>query len=157
MADYVAQSESKTKIHGPERFITVLYASCVSTVMDWSTDRWKSMWNEWKDCLRLKESVGWTSSRLIVRLLNIKRPQLNRVMQVLTGHFNLQRHKKTTDRAESSLCPKRSLEDETPTYHVGQGHPTRSPRATCGPPKVLKWQAKCFSSGWLIDPCALTL
>ena len=113
VADYVAQSETKTKIHGPKRFVTVLYASCVSTVMDWSTDRWKSMWNEWKDYLRLKESVGWTSSRLIVRLLNLKRHQLNRVMQVLTGHFNLQRQRKTTDRAESSLCPKRSLEDET--------------------------------------------
>ena len=39
VADYVAKSGSKSKIYGPERFITVLYASCVSTVMDWSTDR----------------------------------------------------------------------------------------------------------------------
>ena len=78
-------------------------------------------------------------------------------MQVLTGHCNLQQHKKTTDRAESSLCPKCSLEDETPTYHVSQGRPTRGPRAACGPPKVLKWPAKGFSSGWLIGPCALTL
>ena len=89
VADYVAKSGSKSKICGPERFITVLYASCISTVMDWSTDRWKSMWNERKNCLRLKESVGWTSSRLTVRLLNLKRPQLNRVVQVLTGHCNL--------------------------------------------------------------------
>ena len=40
-------------------------------------------------------------------------------MQVLTGHHNLQRHKKTTGRAESSLCPKCSLEDETPIHHDG--------------------------------------
>ena len=89
VADYVAKSGSKSKIYGPERFITVPYASCISTVMDWSTDRWKSMWNERKNCLRLKESVVWTSSRLTVRLLNLKRPQLNRVVQVLTGHCNL--------------------------------------------------------------------
>ena len=62
VADYVAKSESKSKIHGPERFITVLYASCVSTVMDWSTDRWRSMWNERKNCLRLKEFVVSTNS-----------------------------------------------------------------------------------------------
>ena len=62
------------------------------------------MWNERKDCLKMKESVGWMSSRLTIRLLNLKRPQLNRVVQVLTGHCNLQRRKKTTDRAESSLC-----------------------------------------------------
>ena len=100
MADYLAKSGSKSKIHGPEPFITVPYASCVSTVKDWSTDRWKFMWNERKDCLRMKESVGWTSSRLTIRLLNLKRPQLNRVEQLLTGHCNLQRHKKTTGRAE---------------------------------------------------------
>ena len=77
------------------------------------------MWNERKDCLRMKESVGWTSSRLTTRLLNLKRPQLNRVEQVLTGLYNLQRHKKTTGCAESSLCLKRSLENETQNHHVG--------------------------------------
>ena len=79
----------------------------------------KSMWNYRKDCLRMKESVGWTSSRLTIRLLNLKRPRLNRVVQVFTGHCNLQRYKKTTVRAESSLCPKCSLENKTPNHHVG--------------------------------------
>ena len=67
----------------------------------------------------MKESVGWTSSRLTIGLLNPKRPQLNRVVQVLTGHCNLQRCKKTRGRAESFLCPKCSLENETPNHHVG--------------------------------------
>ena len=119
MADCVGKSGSKSKMHGPVPFITVPYASCVSTVKDWSTDRWKFMWNKRKDCLRMKASVGRTFSRPTVRLLNLKRPQLNRVVQVLTGHCNLQRHKKTTGRAESSQCPKGSLEDETPNHHVG--------------------------------------
>ena len=100
---YVVQSGSKSKIHRPEPFITVPYASCVGAIKDWSTDKWKSMWNKQKDCLRMKESVGWTSSRLTICLLNLKRPQLNRVVQVLTRHCNLQRHKKTTGHAESSL------------------------------------------------------
>ena len=112
VVDYLAKSGSKSKIHGPEPFITVPYANCVSMVKRWSTVRWKSMWNKLKDCLRVKESIGWMSSRLTIRLLNLTRPQLNRVVQVLTGHCNLQRHKKTTGRAESSLCPKCSLKDE---------------------------------------------
>ena len=102
-----------------KNLITVSYGSCVSTVKDWSTDRWKSMWNRRKNCLTMKESVSWTSSRLTIRLLNLKRPQLNSVVQVLAGHCNLQRHKKTTGCAESSLCPKCSLKDETPNHHVG--------------------------------------
>ena len=114
VVDYVAKSGSKSKIHGPESFITVPYASCVNSVKDSSTDRWKSMWNKRKDYLRMKESVDWTSSRLTIRLLNLKSPQLNRLLQVLTGHCNLQRHKKTPGCAEFSLSPKCSLEDETP-------------------------------------------
>ena len=107
-------------MHGPEPFITVPYASCVSAINDWSTDTWKSTWNKQKDCLRMKESVDWTSSRLTIRLLNLKRPQLNRVVQVLIEHCNLQRRKKNTGRAESSLCPKCSPEDEAPNHHVGK-------------------------------------
>ena len=63
------------------------------------------MQNKRQDCLRMKESVGWTSSQLTKRLLNLKRPRLNRVpvVQVLTAHYNLKRHKKATGHAESSL------------------------------------------------------
>ena len=43
VADFVAKSGSKSKIHGPESFKTVPCTSCVSMVKDWSTDRWKSM------------------------------------------------------------------------------------------------------------------
>ena len=71
-----------------------------------------------KNCLRMKESVGWTSSRLTIRLLNLKRTQLNRLVQVLTGHYNLLWHKKTTGCAKSSMYPKCSLENETPNHHV---------------------------------------
>ena len=46
VANYLAKSGSKSKIHGPEPFVTGPYASCVSTVKDWSTVRWKSTWNK---------------------------------------------------------------------------------------------------------------
>ena len=68
----------------------------------------------------MKKSVGWTSSQLTICLLNLKRPLLNRVVQVLTGHCNPQGHKKTTGHAESSLSAKCSVEDETPNHHVGK-------------------------------------
>ena len=34
VANYLAKSGSKSKMHGPEPFITVPYTSCVSTVKD---------------------------------------------------------------------------------------------------------------------------
>ena len=59
------------------------------------------------------------SLRLTIRLLNLEKPQLNRVLQVLTGHCNLKRHKKTTGCAESCLCTKCRLKDEISNHHVG--------------------------------------
>ena len=50
VADYQAKPGSKSKIHSPELFITVPCASCVTTVKDWCTDRWKSMRNKPKNC-----------------------------------------------------------------------------------------------------------
>ena len=94
VADYVTKSGSKLKINGPKPFIAVPYASCVSTLKDWSTGRLNSLRNKQKDCLRMKESLSWTFSRLTVCFLNLKRPQLNGVGQDLTGHCNQQRHTK---------------------------------------------------------------
>ena len=52
-ADCVVKSGSNSKTHGPGLFTTVPYASCVSTVKDWYTDKWKSAWNKRKDYLRM--------------------------------------------------------------------------------------------------------
>ena len=101
---YVVKSGSKSKIHGPERFITLPYASYVSTVKDWSTDRWKCMWNNQKDCLRMKESVGCTSFRLTIRLRDLKRPQLNKVMQVFNWALQSTATQKKLQIVLSLLC-----------------------------------------------------
>ena len=39
VADYLAKSGSKSKMHGVEPFMTVQYASCISTVEEWSANR----------------------------------------------------------------------------------------------------------------------
>ena len=70
------------------------------------------------DCQKTKDHVGWASAHLSKRILSLSRTQLNQVIQVLTGHCNLQKHKQTTGRARTALCPKCELENETPEHHV---------------------------------------
>ena len=65
-------------MHGPEPFITVPYASCVSKVKTESQIDGNLGGINRKNCLRMKESVGRTSSRLTIRLLNIKSRVSNR-------------------------------------------------------------------------------
>ena len=120
MADEMAKSGSTAKVSGPEPFIAVPYVSCKAEIREWFKKRWKTSWTNSRNCLRTKEHVGWVSPRLSQRLIGLSRRNLNQVLQVLTGHCNLQRHKKTTGRSTVSLCPKCNLEDEIPDHHVGR-------------------------------------
>ena len=118
-ADTLAKSGSAFNCFGPEPFVPIPYASCRAAIKDWSVERWKTSWIERKDCLRTKENVEWASPQLTRRLLSLNRSRLNEVLQVLTGHCNLQKHRKTTGRDESPTCPKCNLEEETPNHHIG--------------------------------------
>ena len=118
-ADTLAKSGSAFNCFGPEPFVPIPYASCRAAIKDWSVERWKTSWIERKDCLSTKENVEWASPQLTRRLLSLNRSRLNEVLQVLTGHCNLQKHRKTTGRDESPTCPKCNLEEETPNHHIG--------------------------------------
>ena len=120
IADTLAKSGSLSKIQGPEPFVQVPYVSCKNEIKEWSIKQWKQSWFQRKDCLRTKEHVGWATAQLCKRILNLNRYQLNQVMQILTGHCNLQRHKKTTNKSTCSICPKCNLEEETPDHFVGR-------------------------------------
>ena len=72
------------------------------------------------DCLRTREYVEWALPQLTQRLLSLKRLRLNEVLQVLTGHCNLHKHRKTIGYNVSLTCPKCNLEEETPNHHAGE-------------------------------------
>ena len=105
-ADTLAKSGSALNCFGPELFIPIPYASCCAAVKEWSVERWKTSWIERKDCQRTKENVEWAPPFLTHRLLSLKRPRSNEVLQVITGHCNLQKHRKTIGHDVSSTCPK---------------------------------------------------
>ena len=119
-ADILAKSGSAFNCLEPEPFISIQYASCRAAIKDWSVKRWKTSWIERKDCLRAKENVGWASPQLTQRLLRLKRPRINKVLQVLTGHCNLQKHRCTLGHDVSSTCTKCNLKEETPNHRVGE-------------------------------------
>ena len=119
-ADILAKSGSALNCLGPKPFLSIPYASCRAATKDWSVKRWKTFWIKRKDCLRTKENKGWVLSQITQRLLRLKRPRTNEVLQVLTGHCNLQKHRSTMGHDVSLTCPKCNMEEETPNHHVGK-------------------------------------
>ena len=69
--------------------------------------------------MKTKENVEWASPRFSQRLLCLKRSRPNEVLQVLTGHCNLQKYRNTSARVVSTTCPKCNLEEETQSHHMG--------------------------------------
>ena len=63
-ADTLAKQGSEMPLEGPEPFIPVPYATCLRVLRNWTIERWKTSWNDGKDCLRTKKYVGWASDKL---------------------------------------------------------------------------------------------
>ena len=79
--------------------------------MEEISDRTKGLLENKKIC-----KVGFAP--INSRLLSLKR--FNEVLQVLTGHCNLHKQRKTIEHDVSSTSPKCNLEEETPNRHVGE-------------------------------------
>ena len=73
-----------------------------------------------KGLLENKKKCRMGFAQLTQRLLRLKRPRINKVLQVLTGHCNLQKHRSTMGHDVSSTRPKCNLEEEIPNHHVGE-------------------------------------
>ena len=94
-ADILAKSGSALNCLGPDPFISIPYVSCRAAIKNLSVKRWKTSWIERKGCLSTKKNVERASPQLTQRLLRLKRPRLNEMLQVLTGHCNSQKHSST--------------------------------------------------------------
>ena len=77
--------------------------------MEGILDRTKGLYENKRKC-----GAGITT--LTQQLLCLKRLKLNEVLQVLTGHWNLQKHRSTIGHEVSTTCPKCNLEEETPNH-----------------------------------------
>lgn len=91
-----------------------------SCVLDWlrfccfrrgKNPSWQSAWEK-----HTKENVGWPLFRLFNHIPSLKLTEYGRTSP--TGHCNLEKHKNAVGWALATMCPKSSVEDETPNHHV---------------------------------------
>lgn len=120
MADKLAKQGAEAQFTGPEPFLPVPYSAVVSEVWEWLYKRWKTSWVGRLDCKRTREHVGWAPALHRKKLMSMNRVQLRLILQVLTGHCNLQRHNYTTGQTRDPTCPKCGVEEETPDHFVGR-------------------------------------
>ena len=107
---------------GPEPFLPVPDAYLKKTIKDKIFSKWNNTWNTTKECRQTKLWLPIVTSKVEKYLKSISRPDLSKLVQFITGHCNLMRHKSLQGNIEP-LCRLCKEEEETP-WHLATGCPS---------------------------------
>ena len=129
--------------HGPEPFIPVPNAVFNNFFKDRVTEMWSKQWLERIDCRQTKMFFPTPNKSVSARLVGQDRKTYSEVVQLITGHNYLNRHKNVIDRQDIPEC-RLCLEDEESSWHVvaecpALAEPRRQVFGTCVLPTPLEW------------------
>ena len=117
-ADQKAKEGASTVVFGPEPFLPIPEALVKGEAHAWAEAEHKREWNSRKDCRQTKEAIDWPERKLITKMSSLKREDLRLLIQVITGHCNLNRHRSIQGKTDTPLCQKCYEEEETPNHII---------------------------------------
>ena len=118
-ADTLAKNGAHTVCEIPEPAVPVSYCRCRLEVRYWIQKEHAKVWNQADSCLHTKGVVRTADKIPTKSLLKLSRIALCQVIQILTGHGNLARHRHKMGKVQSPLCPKCQEAEETPQHFIG--------------------------------------
>merc|ERR1712215_585788 len=119
-ADTLAKTGAHKEWELPEPAIPVSYRRCRLAVRWWMESEHDKIWKQMNTCLHTKNIIRTSDKIPSKSLLKLSRNRLRQVLQVLTGHGNLAKHRHKMGKAQSPLCPKCQEAEDTPQHYVGE-------------------------------------
>ena len=120
LADKRAKEGSKLKIYGPEPLIPISLRACKNAITAETLKEHQNRWSSLDTCRQTKIAIPWLDKQLGRDILSLNRGSLRMVLQAITGHGNLNKHRHTTGQSNTPLCPKCNEEAETSDHYVGR-------------------------------------
>lgn len=118
-ADKCAKLASLERPIGAEPFLPMPMDRSREALKKWLGKKHQHSWTNANGCRQAKESSPMVSEALANELRRLPRADLRNIVQVLTGHANLARHRYITKQSPSPLCEQCDMEvEETPWHHV---------------------------------------
>ena len=117
-ADMLAKKGAELVLVGPEPFLPVSSAIFKKKTNNNLISKWNSIWNSLKSCRQTKLWMPVCSNKIEKALKNLSRQDLGRLVQFITGHCNLMKHKSLQDKQTESTCRLCKEEEETPWHLV---------------------------------------
>lgn len=119
-ADTKAKEGVGIQIIGPEPIIPISIACCKAAKKRWIQTKHQLRWTNLTTCRTARRSLPTVGEKSSREALTLNRQSIRLVLQVVTGHGNLAKHKNTLDGRHSAICPKCELETETSEHYVGR-------------------------------------
>ena len=119
-ADTLAKTGAHKLWEIPEPAVPISYRKCRLEVRYWIEKEHVKVWNQTDSCLYTKGIIRTTDKIPAKSLLKLSRIKLCQVLQILTGHGNLAKHRYKMGKAQSPLCPKCHEAEETSQHYVGE-------------------------------------
>ena len=119
-ADTLAKTGAHKVWEIPEPAVPISYRKCRLEVRYWIEKEHARVWNQTDSCLYTKGIIRTTDKIPTKSFLKLSRIKLCQVIQILTGHGNLAKHRYKMGKAQSPLCPKCHEAEETSQHYVGE-------------------------------------
>ena len=119
-ADLEANRAASEVTLGPEPFLPITTSIIKADIKKRIELDHRLEWESREDCRQSKEAIGWPKGKLAQKLLRLSRSDLRSVIEILTGHNSLNRHRHVTGQLGDPTCPKCLMEPETAQHHIGE-------------------------------------
>ena len=118
-ADTCARLATSMDYVGPEPAVALPADEGRKSLKRWADREHQQIWQSTTGCRQTKEARPMICKDFAKALLRMSRSNVRNIVQVITGHANLGRHRFITKQRRDPFCKKcNSGEEETPWHHV---------------------------------------
>lgn len=116
-ADLLAKKGSEQRLVGPEPSCGIAYETARATVRELLRQQHNSHWSEVFGLRQSRLFIHGPSRTRTLKLLQLNKKQLRKVVGLFTGHCQLRKHLNNIGVADDPACRLCGEEDETP-FHI---------------------------------------
>ena len=116
--DMLAKKGSEKEEHGPEPFLPLSKATVKSTIKQKVDKLWKYRWLKTSQSSHSKKMLPKLSKVLHKKVYQMSRPNIKAMIAMISGHCNLNSHRKRLNLQGNDLCRFCNLNPETPLHWI---------------------------------------
>ena len=118
VADRLAKRGAEVLHVGPEPRLPLTITYFKNLIKDWGRKKHNSEWRNRGDCRQTKMFVPSIAPRAKQGFMSLSRTGVRKIIQIMTGHNNLRRHRFLMKMEESPICENCGLEEETSEHFI---------------------------------------